>query len=115
MLAAPAATSAPALDVFAALEVLAAACGWDADAFEVFEKVLVVLAVVDVFVFTAELVIAARLIVVTGLPSSRFLMIGSALQGWSRSCWQQNELFVSDRVMPRPRSVRRWVNNAFPE
>ena len=113
MLAAPAATSAPALDVFAALEVLAAACGWDADAFEVFEKVLVFLAAADVFVLTAELVIAARLMVVSGVPSSRFLMVGSALQGWSRSCWQQKELSVSDRVIPRPRSVQPWVSNAF--
>ena len=113
VLAAPAATSALALDVFSALEVSAAACGWDADAFEVFEKVLVVCAAAEVFVFTAELDAAARLMVVTGVPSSRLLMVGSALQGWSRSCWQQNELFVSNRVMPRPRSVGQWVNQEF--
>ena len=114
VLAAPAATSAPELDVVAALDVLATACGWDPDAFEVFEKLLVVFAEADVFVFTAKVDAAGRLMVVTGIPSSRFLMVGSALQGWSRSCWQQKELFVLDRVMPRPRSGRRLVNKALP-
>ena len=69
------------------------------DAFDVdvTEGVLVVLNVLVELAF--------RPIVVNGTPRSKVVTVGSAWQGWSRSCWQQKVSLVSESVIPLPMST----------
>lgn len=119
VLEAATARSVEDLDVLVACDVVTAARDLDEvilDVVEVEDRVgfadddvsedddVVTLAGVDVFDATNELVL--RLMVVKGLLKSKLFTTGSAWHGRFRSCWQQKELFVSERVMPRPRSMR---------